>query len=112
MCLQGPGAYLEYDGFRRDTGRDDQISRKRPMTAMARRRLFILHSLPRRFSAAVSQHTARLALALDDAHYFMARCLVESSHRRWARRYAWRCLRRRYKFGRSLALMLRSVVGR
>ena len=94
LCLQGPGAYVDCTGFRRDTGRADQISRGRPMSAMARRRRFILRSLPRRFPARIGQYSPQLVRANDDAIYFMARCLAQSSHRRWARRYLWRCLRR------------------
>ena len=109
LCLQGPGAYVDCTGFRRDTGRTDQISRGRPMIAIARRRRFILRSLPILFPARIGAYTLQLARANDDAIYFMARCLVRSSHRRWARRYAWRCLRRGYKPIRSLLLMARTL---
>ena len=106
LCLQGPGAYLDYDGFRRDTGRPDQISRRRPVTSMPRRHLYILRSLPRRFPARMAHYTAHSRLALDDAQYMMGRTLAGSVHRRWARRYLLLCLRRGYKPARSLALLL------
>ena len=111
LCLQGPGAYVDCTGFRRDTGRADQISRGRPMSAMARRRRFILRSLPHRFAARMDPYSRQLSRANDDATYFMARCLVRSTHRRWARRYLWRCLRRGYKPVRSLALLARTFIG-
>jgi len=108
LCLQGPGAYVDYTGFRRDTGRPDQISRGRPMSAMARRQRFILRSLPRRFPDKIGAYSRQLAHANDDAIYFVARCLAQSKHRRRARRYLWRSLRRGYKPVRSLALLLRT----
>jgi glycosyltransferase involved in cell wall biosynthesis len=104
LCLQGPGAYLAYDGFRRDTGRADQISRQRPPTAMARRHLFIVRSLMRRGDT--RRYSASLHGAFSDACYMMARALVASSRLNWARLYLYRCLRRRYKVLRSLALLL------
>jgi glycosyltransferase involved in cell wall biosynthesis len=106
LCLQGAGAYLDYDGFRRDTGRPDQISRRRPVTSMPRRHLYILRSLPRRFAERMAHYTPQSRLALDDAHYMMGRALKQTAHRRWARRYLARCLRRGYKPARSLALLL------
>ena len=106
LCLQGEGAYLDYDGFRRDTGRPDQISRRRPSTAMPRRHVYILRSLPRRFPQAMQRYTAASRRALDDAHYMMGRALAGSVHRVWARRYLARCLARGYKPARSLALLL------
>lgn len=111
LCLQGTGAYVDCTGFRRDTGRPDQISRGRPPSAMARRRRFILSTLPRRFPAQTGPYSNQLVHANDDAIYFMARCLAQTKHRRWARRYLWRCLRRGYKPVRSLALMVRTFAG-
>ncbi|HEX4481492.1 MAG TPA: hypothetical protein VH082_11815 [Rudaea sp.] len=108
LCLQGPGAYLDFNCFRRDTGRADQISHGRPMIATARRRRFILRTLPRRFSRQMAAYASPLAVATDDANYFMARCLVQTRHRRWARRYLYRCLRRGYKPVRSLVLLAKS----
>jgi len=105
LCLQGPGAYLDHDGFRRDTGRPDQISRRRPITAMPRRQLYILRSLPRRFPARASRYAAVLQSALDDAHYVMGRALLRSPHRRWARRYLLNCFQRGYKRARCCALL-------
>lgn len=110
LCLQGPGAYIDCTGFRRDTGRADQISHGRPMSAVARRRRFILHSLPRRFPERIGAYDIQLARANDDAIYFMARCLVQSSHHRWARRYLRRCLQHGYKPIRSLLLLLRTLM--
>ncbi len=109
LCLQGPGAYVDCTGFRRDTGRVDQISRGRPMSAMARRRRFILRSLPVRFPSRITAYSLQLARANEDAIYFMARCLVRSRHRRWSRRYLWRCLRSGYKPMRSLLLLARTL---
>jgi glycosyltransferase involved in cell wall biosynthesis len=111
LCLQGPGTYIDCTGFRRDTGRADQISRGKPISAMARRRRFILHSLPRKFPAKVEAYRRQCVRANADAIYFMARCLVRSMHRRWARRYLWRCLRDGYKPVRSLALLARTYTG-
>ena len=103
LCLQGPGAYLELDGFRRDTGRADQISRNRPRTALARRHLFIAHSLSR--NAAAAGYAQILQHALSDAHYGMARSLAGAARARLARRYLRRCLRERHKMLRCLALL-------
>ena len=104
LCRQGDGAYLDVDGFRRDAGRDDQISRHRPLTAMPRRHLFLVRAQLRHADG----YTQDLRLALADAAYQMARGLLHGSHRRWARRYLMFCLRRRYKFFRALALLILS----
>ena len=64
---------------------------------MARRRRFILRSLPRRFPHRTAAYSSQLARANDDAIYFLARCLAQTRHRRRARRYLWRCLRCGYK---------------
>ena len=103
LCLQGPGAYLAVDGFRRDTGRDDQISRRRPVTAMPRRHLFILRALQRRVGA--EPYAAMLRSALFDAYYRMARALARCAHHSRARRYALRCIDGRHKIARCLALL-------
>ena len=103
LCAEGPGAYLELDGFRRDTGRADQISRRRPATTLARRHLFILRSLARRPDRAARYRDA-LDTALAEAHYAMARRLSASTHPRWANRYLDYCLKRRHRMLRSLAL--------
>ena len=104
LCAQGPGAYLEYDGFRRDTGRSDQISRRRPATATARRRLFIVRSLLRQPPLA-SAYRSELSVALLDAYYQMGRALLASPHRAWAGRYLRRSIRHGYKLLRSVALL-------
>ncbi|HEY2395346.1 MAG TPA: glycosyltransferase [Rudaea sp.] len=106
VCSLGPGAYVDYDGFRRATGQPDQISRRRAPTAMARRRLFIVHTQQRRFAhAAESDRRQVLQRALDDAHYAMARCLADTPHRQWCRWYLYRCIRRGHKVLRCLALL-------
>jgi glycosyltransferase involved in cell wall biosynthesis len=110
LCLQGTGAYLDYTGFQRDHGREDQISRGRPPTAMARRHLYILRSLPRRFPARVAAYASHLEDALDDAQYWMGRCLLDTPRQRSARRYLLRCVKRRYKPGRSLVRYARSLL--
>jgi glycosyltransferase involved in cell wall biosynthesis len=104
LCAQGPGAYLEYDGFRRDTGRPDQISRRRPATATARRRLFIVRSLLRRPRLA-SAYRSQLGAALIDACYQMGRALLTSPHHAWALRYLRRSIRHGHKLLRSVALL-------
>lgn len=104
LCRQGDGAYVDFDGFRRDAGRDDQISRRRAVTAMPRRHLFLVRAQQRRGDTRAYAHVLRLALA--DASYQMARSLLCSAHRRWARRYLLFCLRERYKFFRALALLI------
>ena len=104
LCMQGRGAYLEYDGFRRDSGRADQISRRRPPTTLARRHLYILHAIARHAGCAVRYHAA-LDAAFADAHYAMARRLSGTRHARWARRYLHRCLRRRHRLLRTLVLL-------
>ena len=106
LCRQGEGARIDFDGFRRDAGRDDQISRRRPLTAMPRRHLFLVRAQLRRADTHAYVRVLRLALA--DACYQMARTLAHGAHRRWARRYLLMCLRKRYKFFRALALLLSS----
>jgi glycosyltransferase involved in cell wall biosynthesis len=106
LCLQGPGTYLAWDGFRRDTGRTDQISRNRPATAMPRRHLFILRSLLRNSDGRIAAHRPRLYAALVDAHYSMGRRLIHTSRRRWARKYLYYSLRHGHKMLRSLALLI------
>ena len=107
LCSVGPGAYVDYDGFRRDAGRPDQISRGRPVTAMARRRLFIVRAQLRRIArsdgAGPDEYMQR---ALDDACYGMARSLAASAHRRWHTLYLYHCIRRRHKIMRCLALLV------
>lgn len=104
LCLVGEGAHVDFDGFRRDSGRADQISRQRPHTAMARRQRYIVRTLARRGDTAAYAQTLRLADA--DACYALGRALLPTTHRRWATRYLLRCLRRHYKFFRTSALLL------
>ena len=101
LCLTGPGAYVDCDGFRRDTGRADQISRSRPPTAMARRHLFILRTLGRRSTLRVD-HSEPLRRALRDAEYRMAHCLAVAGRRRRAEMYLFRCIQCRHKRVRCL----------
>ena len=110
LCLQGPGAYLDVEGFRRDTDREDQISRGRPSIAMPRRHLYILRSLRWRFPADTSAYADHLRNTLEDAQYWMGRCLLRAKHPRRARRYLVRCLCRRYKIGRCLVLFAASFL--
>ncbi|MFC5440281.1 glycosyltransferase family 2 protein [Rhodanobacter ginsenosidimutans] len=105
MCLQGVGGYIDYDGFRRDAGRGDQISRARPATAMPRRHVYILRTLARRFPARLAAYANLHKDALNDAQYWMARCLLHTHHRRFAKRLLMHCVRQRYKVARSLALL-------
>ena len=101
LCLQGEGAYLDYDGFRRDTGRADQISRNRPLTAMPRRHLFILRALSRRRGISATYADA-LRPALLDAQYRMGVCLAAAARRRRARMYFYTCIKNRHKPWRAL----------
>lgn len=110
LCLQGIGGYIDYEGFRRDAGGADQISRGRPATAMPRRHVYILRSLLRHSSTRVGAHTKAIENVLDSAQYWLGRCLLRTPHRRFARRYFIRCLRRRYKPVRSLVLLVSSVL--
>jgi len=105
LCAQGPGAYADHDGFRRESGRPDQISRNRPALAMARRHLYIAHSLLRRKDSRITKHAAPLQLALSHARYSAARELLRSPHRGWSRRYLLRCIRDRYKVARCIVLL-------
>jgi glycosyltransferase involved in cell wall biosynthesis len=102
LCLAGPGAYVDGDAFRRDTGRDDQISRRRPLTALPRRHLFLLRTLQRR-CAGDARRSATLAAALPAAEYRMAHCLAASGRGRRARRYLYHCIQVHYKPLRCLA---------
>lgn len=105
LCLSGPGAYIDHDGFRRQTGRDDQISRRRPLTAMPRRQIYILRTLLRRAEA--QRHVRVLRIALADACYALGRALVRCRQQRRAHPYLLFSLRERYKIFRSLLLLLR-----
>jgi glycosyltransferase involved in cell wall biosynthesis len=104
LCLQGPGGYVDHDGFRRDTGRADQISRRPPITIVPRRHLFILRALLRRDDT--HAYTAQLRVALRDAHYAMARALRHCAHQRWARLYFYRCIQTHHHILRSLFFLL------
>ncbi|MEO7068148.1 MAG: glycosyltransferase family 2 protein [Rhodanobacter sp.] len=110
LCLQGVGGYLNYEGFRRDAGRGDQISRGRPSTAMPRRHVYILRSLLRHSRTKVGAHAGAIEGALDVAQYWLARRLLGTRHRRFARSYLIHCLRRRYKPVRSLVLLVASIL--
>jgi glycosyltransferase involved in cell wall biosynthesis len=110
LCLCGPGAYVDHDGFRRDNGRADQISRQRPLTAMARRHLFIVRSLRRR-PAVAARYRDALAAALGDAEYRMAHCLAASGRQRHARMYLYRCIQRRHKPLRSSVRLVAGALG-
>lgn len=104
LCLQGPGAYLDHDGFRRDTGRADQISRRPPITTVPRRHLFILRTMLRRDDTRA--YAPQLRAALRDADYAMARALRLSAHRRWARLYFYHCIQQHHHIPRSLLFLL------
>jgi len=105
LCLTGPGAYVNRDGFRRETDRADQISRGRPVTAMPRRHLFILRNLLRS-SQAMEGYRPQLASAMADAQYAFARSLVQARRYRWARRYLRGCIGERQKTARSAVWFL------
>lgn len=77
---------------------------------MPRRHLFILHSLPRRFPVATARYADNLHDALIDAQYQMGAVLARSPHRHWASRYLLRCIRQRYKTGRCLVHLARSLL--
>jgi glycosyltransferase involved in cell wall biosynthesis len=104
LCRCGDGAYLDYDGFRRDTGRHDQISRRRPPIALARRHLYLLRSQLRHGDR---RYDETLRAALDHAQYRMAVCLLSTGRHGAARRYLARCIRRGY---RPLRCLLRYAV--
>lgn len=110
LCLQGPGAYLDVEGFRRDHGRADQISRGRPSTAMPRRHLYILRSLPRQFPAQTRRYADHLREQLVDAQYWMGRCLLRAKQARRARPYLRRSIGLGYKRGRSLVLLAKTFL--
>lgn len=112
VCLQGSGAYLDHEGFRRDVGRSDEISRGHSEADMTRRHLYILHTLPTRFPGSAARHADHLRDALVDAQYQMGKALAHTHRRRWARRYLVRCLRERYKLGRCVALLAFSFLAR
>lgn len=95
LCRCGEGAHLDYDGFRRDTGRSDQISRRRPPLALARRHLYLLRSQLRRGDTA--RYAERLHTALAHAQYRMAVCLMDAGRSAAARRYLARCMRLGYR---------------
>ena len=105
LCLTGPGAYVGYDGFRRETGRADQISRARPITAMPRRHVFILHNLVRR-SDINTRYQQQLKSALADARFAFARSLLRAGRLNWALRYLRHCLRHHHKPVRCAALFI------
>ena len=112
LCLQGPGAYLDYEGYQRNLGHPGRLAPGHPDTAMPRRHLYILHSLARRFPAAAGRYADNMRDALIDAQYQMGAVLARTPHRRRAWRYLLRCIRQRYKIGRSLTHLARSLVSR
>lgn len=112
LCLQGPGAYIDHAGFCRDVGRADELTDGRADTVVPLRHLFILRSLQRRHPERTSAYSECLRDAMTDACYQMGAALSRSVHRRWARRYLRRCLQRRYKTGRSMVHLARSLLPR
>lgn len=108
LCLQGPGGHLDEHGFLRDDDRDDQISRGHPLTAMPRRHLYILRTLPRRFPGQTRAYAEQIARTLADTEYWMGRCLLRAARPRASRRYLWRCLRQGYKTARCMVLLAAS----
>jgi glycosyltransferase involved in cell wall biosynthesis len=110
LCLQGDGAYVDHPGFCRDVGRVDELTHGRADTLVPLRHLFILRSLPRRFPRRTAGYAGCLRGAITDACYQMGAALSRSTHRRWARRYLCRCLAERYKIGRSMVHLARSLV--
>lgn len=105
LCLQGIGGYIDHEGFKRDVGRTDQISRGRPATAMPRRHVYILRTLSQRFPTRTGAYGDMLHDALCCAQYWLARRLLHTHHLRFARCYLLHCVRHRYKVARSLALL-------
>ncbi|MGH8212142.1 MAG: glycosyltransferase family 2 protein [Rhodanobacteraceae bacterium] len=112
LCLQGPGAYVDHAGFCRDVGRTDELTHGRADTLVPLRHLFILRSLPRRFPRCTAGYAECLRGAMTDAYYQMGAALSRSGHRRWSRRYLRRCLKRRYKIGRSMVRLAMSLLPR
>jgi GT2 family glycosyltransferase len=110
LCLQGPGAYLDYEGYQRDIGHPGRLAPGHPDTDMPRRHLYILHSLRRRFPEATKHYADNFRDALIDAQYQMGVELARSAHPRRASRYLLRCIRQRYKVGRSLIHLMRSLL--
>lgn len=110
LCLQGHGAYVDCAGFCRDVGRPDELCHGRPDLLVRVRHFQILRSLPRRFPGRAAVYADHLRGAMVDACYQMGAALSRSRHRGWARRYLVRCLRQRYKIGRSLVYLAVSLL--
>jgi glycosyltransferase involved in cell wall biosynthesis len=108
LCLQGHGVYLDHEGFRRDVGRADEISRGRKPADMPRRHLYILHTLPRRFPEQTAHYQVCLQMAMVDAQYQMGAVFAGSRHWRYAWRYLRRSMRMRYKVGKCMVYLVRS----
>ncbi|WHZ20158.1 MAG: hypothetical protein OJF55_002307 [Rhodanobacteraceae bacterium] len=112
LCLQGHGAYVDCAGFCRDVGRPDELCHGRPDLLVRMRHFQILRSLPRRFPEHTAVYAEHLRGVMVDACYQMGATLSRNRHRSWARRYLARCLRRRYKIGRSLIHLAASLFPR
>lgn len=112
LCLQGHGAYVDCAGFCRDVGRPDELCHRRPDLLVRMRHFQILRSLPRRFPDRTAVYAGHLHAAMVDACYQMGTALSRSRHHDWARRYLVRCLRQRYKIGRSLVHLAASLFPR
>lgn len=112
LCLQGHGAYVDCVGFCRDVGRPDKLCHGRPDLLVRMRHFQILRTLPRRFPERAAMYVEHLRGVMVDACYQMGATLSRSRHRGWARRYLVRCLKQRYKIGRSLIHLAVSLLPR
>jgi glycosyltransferase involved in cell wall biosynthesis len=103
LCRAGIGGYLDYLGFRRETGRADQLSRagSRPRYAVMHERIIASLETSGRGSSANLRHLLRRARAAAD--YGLARQLLERGHGKTARRFLSRALLAAYKPLRTLA---------
>lgn len=103
LCRTGLGGHLDYPGFRRETGRADQLCR-----AGSRARYAVMHErIIANLAVTDGGPSAKLAHLLHRARaaadYSLARQLLERGHDEIARRFLSRALLAGYKPLRTLA---------
>lgn len=112
VCRTGPGGYLDYPGFHRQTGGADQLSRAGTRWAAVAMQQRILDTI-RGATDAHDAHAHRLlGRAQAAADYDIGRCLASLRRHRQARRRFARALGRGHKPLKSLVWLLGSRLAR
>lgn len=102
LCLTGVGSYLDHVGFRRETGRADQLGSAGTAWRRAVMHQHVLAAVRTSGLADSSESQLLLRRAQAAADYWLGRCLLEQRHDHLGRGYLTRSLRQAYKPVKSL----------